>query len=270
VPVDFAFQANGAIRGGIAAGGPAGDRDRIAFHDLAGAVGFGTGPDGLPGSPLVSVHLTGAEVRRVMEVSVLLSGVLGDSYFLQLSGARVRYSPQRAVALRVPIRGTPIPTGRAVLSATRSTPGKEVPLLRGDTTLYHVVTDRYVASFLPVVGQVVPSFSVVPKDREGRPIVDLDRAIVRRDGAELKVWHAVLEHAAAAPRIPPRYAAAEGRLRAVWTVPPWVWGLLLLAALGAGGAAVLRRRAPSRALGGRGQQTSTLDGYPPPSSGESP
>lgn len=221
--VDFAFQANGVIRGSLPAGEAEWNRGAVSFYDLAGSVGIGAGPDSLPGYPLVSVRLTGDEVRRVMEVSVLLSRLLGSSYFLQLSGARVRYSPERAVLARIPVKGTPIPTGRAVLSAEREGAEGWVPLEKGDTALYHVVTDRYVASFLPVVGRVVPSFAVVPKDRAGRALADVDGAIVRRGGAELKVWQAVLEHAAAEPRIPARYAAPAGRLTAVRTIPLGVW-----------------------------------------------
>jgi 5'-nucleotidase / UDP-sugar diphosphatase len=229
-PVDVAFQASGQIRGDLVPGASDWNRGAVSAYDLASTVGLGTGPDGAPGYPMVSVWLTGDEVRRVLEVSVLLSGLMGSSYFLQVSGLEARYDPRRAVLGRIPVRGTPIPTGRAVLSAERvGDDGGRGPLSRGDTTLYHVVTDRYVASFLPMVGRVVPRFLVEPKTRDGSPIADLDDAIVRRDGRELKVWQAVLEHAGAQPAGPggepwiaERYAAPEGRLVATRGVPLWL------------------------------------------------
>lgn len=257
-PVDFAFQANGNIRGDMVAGRAPWSRGGITAFDLAGAVGLGAGPDGLPGYPLITVWLTGDEVIRALEVSALLSQLLGNPYYLQVSGLRARYDPGRAILARIPVRGTPIPTGRAVLAAERETPDGPVPLARGDERLYRVVADRYVAGFLPMVGRLVPRLAIVPKDRDGRPIEDLDAAIVYRDGRELKVWQAVLEYAAAqppgedgVPRIPAGYAAPAGRLEVVDGPPIWAWpaaglglaGLLL----GGVGAMVRKRRRTARA-----------------------
>src|SRR5690606_23940872 len=143
------------------------------------------------------------------------------------------------------------------ISAEREPPDGPVPLARGDGRLYRVVTDRYVAGFLPMVGRLVPRLTIVPKDRDGQPIEDLDAAIVYRDGRELKVWQAVLEYAATqppdedgVPRIPARYAAPEGRLESVDGPPIWAWpaaglglaGLLL----GGVGMAVGKRRRVTR------------------------
>jgi 5'-nucleotidase / UDP-sugar diphosphatase len=238
LPVDFAFQASGLIRADLAPGGAAANQGEIAFFDLARALGMGFGPDSLPGYPLVSVHLTGDEVRRVLEVSVLLSEMMGRSYFLQVSGLRARYDPRRALWGRIPFRGTPLPSGRAVLSAERLTSAGPVPLRRGDGELYHVVTDLYVASFLPMIGRVVPGLAVVPKDRGGAPIAEIESAIVRHQGEELKIWQAALEHALAqppgadgVPQMAARYAGTEGRLERARGTPLLLWPALALAAL---------------------------------------
>jgi 5'-nucleotidase / UDP-sugar diphosphatase len=244
LPVDFAFQANGVIRGDLPAGTGGGRSGEMVFHDLGSAVGMGRGPDGTPGYPLVAVWLTGEEVRRVLEISVLLSELLRNSYFLQASGVHMEYDPRRAILFRIPFRGTPIPTGRAVRSARRVTGDGGVPLLRGDTALYHVVTDYYVASFLPMVGDMLPRLALVPRDRHGRPVADMAEAVIRRDGRELKTWQAVLEHAGG-QAIPDRYAAPEGRLVQVRVMPLWLLpalALLLLAVLTGGLLAGRRRR----------------------------
>lgn len=254
IPVDFAFQATGNLRGDIVPGGGGG---RIVLHDLVSVISLGSGPDGSPGYPIISVWLTGDEVRRVLELSILLSEVLGGSYFLQVSGLRARYDPGRAVLFRVPFAGIPIPTGRAVLSAERDSSGTPVPMERGDERLYHVVTDRYVAAFLPMVGELVPRLAVVPKDARGAPIADIDRAIVHREGQPLAAWQSVLEYAAAQPmdstrhpRIPERYAAPAGRLSRERGVPLWIFPVLALIALVGGLVALIvrirRRRRAAR------------------------
>jgi 5'-nucleotidase / UDP-sugar diphosphatase len=255
--VDFVFQANGVIRGDLVPGAAGAVRGAVTAYDLARVVGMGAGPDGLPGYPLVSLRLTGAEVRSALEVSVLLSGLMGNSYFLQVSGLRAAYDPARAVWLRLPVRGTPLPAGRALLSAEREADAGWLPLERGDTALYHVVTDRYVASFLPMVGRVVPRFEIAPKDAAGAPLAEIDAAIVRRDGRELKVWQAVLEHLAAGPPvadgrqwIDARYAAPEGRLvqqrgTPLLLLPAVAVALLLALAIG-----LLLRRRRGRAAAG--------------------
>ena len=242
-PVDFAFQANGVIRGDMVHGTMPGGEGHVVAYDLAGVVGMGAGLGDGPGYPLVSVWLTGQDVRRVLEVGVLLSELLRDSYYLQASGLRMRYDPRRAILFRVPFRGTPIPTGRAVLEAERQTPdGSFVPLERNDDRLYHVVTDRYVASFLPVVGQMLPRLAITARDADGRPIHDLDDAIIRRDGLELAVWTAVLDYATTQPpgpdglpRIDDRYARTEGRLVIARATPilllPTIAGAIAIAAL---------------------------------------
>jgi 5'-nucleotidase / UDP-sugar diphosphatase len=260
--VDFAFQANGVMRADLVIGTEPPRRGDIALYDLASAVGMGAGPAGDAGYPLVSVWLTGDEVRRVLEISVLLSELLRNSYYLQPSGLRMRYDPGRAVLFRVPFRGTPIPTGRAVLGAERETPRGYVPLERGDSALYHVVTDYYVASFLPMVGRMLPSLALVPKDRAGNAIAEIDDAVVLRDGRELKTWQAVLEYAMSqppggdgAPHIAAAYAEPQGRLQQARGFPLGVAAggavLLLLAAIAAAAVLLIRRRSTGRAASAR-------------------
>ena len=240
-PVHFAFQANGNLRGQVEPGGGGENGGRITLQDLASVIPMGSARDGTPGYPILAVWLTGEEVRRVLELSVLLSEVLGGQYFLQVSGLRARYDPGRAAWFRIPFSGTPIPSGRAVLEAERDSAGTWVPLERGDGRLYHVVTDRYVAAFLPMVGRLVPGIAVVPKRADGTPFQDIDDATVTRDGRALAVWQAVLEHAAAQPTIPLRYASAEGRLTVARGVPLWILPLAVLFAIVAGVAWVVVR-----------------------------
>lgn len=230
--VDVAAQANGAIRANILPGQMDWNEGEITFYDLTMAAGLGSGDDGNPGYPLVSFYVTEDEIRRAMEVSVLLSGLMGDAYFLQFSGVRKIYNPDRAVLFHIPFSGTPIPTSRAVLSAELELPDGEVRRIRkGSEELLHVVSDYYIAGFLPMVGDVVPNLAIELRDETGTPI-ELDEAIIERNGAQLKVWQALLEYAMShemgddgLPVIPERYEEPEGRLTITYTLPLWIWPL---------------------------------------------
>ena len=222
-PVDVAFLANGVIRGAVAAG-------PVPFYYIASHTGLGSGPDFTPGYPLVSVYLTGTELRRVLEITLLLSHLRGDMYYLQVSGLRYEYDIDRMIWGRIPFSGTPVPATKAVLNAWRMTPEGEIPLNWDDARLYHVVTDYYNASFLPFVGTILPQLKLEFKDESGNP-VDIDDRIVRRDGRPYKVWQAVAEQAMRAPSVPSAYAKTFQRQIPVdgpslWRLPLTVAGLL--------------------------------------------
>ncbi len=251
--VDFALQANGSIRGSINPGTMPHAFGQISIYDLAELIGLGIGPDGDAGYPIVSVYLTGEEMRRVLEVAALLSEMLGDTYFLQFSGLRYDYNPNNAVLFTIPIIDQPLPStmifpSGAVISAERySGEGRQVdddslyvPLERGDEELYCLVTDTYILSFLPMVGEMMPQLDLVLKDSAGNPVPDdqLDSLIVYTDGQELKVWATVLEYAASQPQGPSGlpeievyYAATAGRINQVWSIPLVTWPLLILLAI---------------------------------------
>lgn len=262
--VDLAFQANGVIRGSIEPGSTSWSEDQVSFYDLADLVGLGSGPDNRGGYPLVSVYFTGEELRRIFEVQVLLGEMMGDTYYLQISGGRLTFDKNRAILFTVPFIDQPVPTALlplpvgAVLSGELYTgqgvqddnDENYVPVKKGDETLYHVVTDYYIASFLPMVGELLPSLELVLKDKNGEPIdIDnLEDAIIYRDGRELKVWQAVIEFASSQPldsqgnpRIPEYYSATAGRLNQQGTIPLMIWPVLVILLI-AGGIVLLRRR----------------------------
>lgn len=227
--VDFVFQASGVIRGDLTPGTHPNNKGALTFYDVVSQVGLGSGPDDLPGYPMVSVYFTGEEIRRVLEITVLLSELMGSTYFLQNSRLLVDYDPSRAVYFRIPFRGTPIPSGKAVLDARMYTgegrqtnnPDDYVSLRKGDQTLYHVVSDLYNASFLPMVGEILPSLGLVMKDEIGNP-VKLEDRIIYYNGGEAKVWEAVvaylMDHPAGESGLPvlnADYAHVEGRMNLV-------------------------------------------------------
>jgi 5'-nucleotidase / UDP-sugar diphosphatase len=114
------------------------------------------------------------------------------------------------------------------------------PLEHGDEELYCLVTDAYVVSFLPLVGELMPQLNLVLKDSEGNPVAEdqLDSLIVYSEGQELKVWAAVLEYAASQPvgasgfpEIDSYYASTAGRINPTGSFPLVIWPLLILVVL---------------------------------------
>lgn len=221
--VDVAFMANGVIRGSFPAG-------PIPFYDLASYVGLGSGPDDSPGYPLVSAYFTGTEIRRILEITILLSQARGDTYYLQVSGLKYEFDADRAIWFRIPFKGTPIPSAMAVSKAWCVTADGEEELTWEDDRLYHVVTDYYNASFLPFVGEVVPSLKLVIKDENGNP-VSLDDRVIYRDGKPYKVWQAVADYAMKNPVMPASYQAQFQRQIPVDKLHMMVWVWLGLGAL---------------------------------------
>ena len=258
-PIDFAIQANGSIRGSITPGVMAHSMGKVSFYDLAELIGLGQGPDGKAGYPVVIAYLTGEEVYRALEVAVLLSEMMGDTYFLQFSGLRYDFNPQNAILLTVPFIDLPIPTTRAVISAEhyggagrQGFDDTDYELLeRGDEGLYALVTDSYILSFLPMVGEMLPQLDIVLKDNEGNPVADedLDQLIVYVDGEELKVWQTVIEYAdsqpagdSGFPEMDPYYAALGNRINPASSFPLIAWPLIALALLIIAIALLIRRR----------------------------
>ena len=237
-PVDIAVQANGAIRSNIEPGTEVWNNGKITFYDMMMAFGLGSGDDGSPGYPVVSFFLTEAEVRNALEVSVLLSELIGDNYFMQFSGLNMMYNPDRAVLFRVPFTGTPVPSSRSILRAELVNGEEVTPIRKDSENLIHVATDYYIASFLPMVGERLPDLSITLRDENGRAI-SLDEAVVMDGDQQLKVWRSVLEYTHSfeknednIPVVPQRYEVPEGRLSVTFTLPLWIWPLAAIVLLG--------------------------------------
>ncbi len=220
-PVHAVFQANGMLRGDLTPGSTAWSDEHVSFYDLVSLIGLGSGPDGKAGYPLVSLYLTGSEIRRILEISVLLSELMGDTYYLQVSGVRMKYDPSRAILFTVPFIDQPVPSTRSVLAAELySRESEEVtPLKRNDNTLYHVISDYYLVAFLPMVGELLPSLTIEIKDWKGNPVENIDDTIIYREGRELKLWEAVVDYSASHPRdssgfprMPDEYRGTSDRL----------------------------------------------------------
>jgi len=144
------------------------------------------------------------------------------SHFLQFSGARITYNPNRMVFDRV----TRIELGN-------EEDGYAPPdYAKSNTTLIRVAADIYNATFLKVVGDFTwHVLEIVPKDKDGNPITDLATARIDADKdipgiQELKEYMSVLKYIQNFPDttgnglsdIPEKYSGPLGRnvIEASW------------------------------------------------------
>ena len=256
-PVDLAIQANGVIRGDIVPGTMEWSRNKVSFMDLVTIAGLGSGPDNKAGYPMVSIWLTAEEIYSVFEIAALLSQLMGDTYFLQISGMKYHYDPGKATWLTIPFLNLPVPAYRSV-KEVYVYDGKGIQnddgyylLDKNDDRLYHLVADHYLTSFLPMIGEILPKLKLVLKNSEGEPL-ELDQTIIASEGREFKVWEAVARYAASfekgeseLPQIPDQYRDTQNRINPGKGIPLYVWsyaGLIaVIVGLGLGVSWVVRK-----------------------------
>ncbi|MBN2225083.1 MAG: bifunctional metallophosphatase/5'-nucleotidase [Deltaproteobacteria bacterium] len=209
--VSISIQSNGLIRNDILMG-KTGD---IAATDLFNVVPLGIGSDGTMAYPLVTFYLYGSEIKKAMEVPTSIYPLKGSDYFLQFSGLKVTYNPHRMIFDRV----------TEILIEDEN--GNYVPLDWSDDnkTLYKITSNYYNSTFIKVVGNFTNNIlTMVPKDREGKPIEDLTEYRVDADPntpgiQEMKDWTALTAYVATfedtdgdgTPNIPERYREPAGR-----------------------------------------------------------
>jgi len=183
----------------------------ITGNDVFSVLSLGVGPDGKPGYPLVSVWLTGREIRRLFEVETTVAPGNEDAH-LQVAGAKVRYNPRRIPFDRV--TGLEIAEGDGTLKPVEP------------DRLYRVVANLYMARMIGYVSKA--SYGILklePKDAEGKPRTDLENLIIDGDPSapgvqEIKEWAALAAYLKTFPdtdgngvsNIPASYAVSAGRL----------------------------------------------------------
>jgi len=210
--VTVGVMSNGLIRDAVRKG-LTGD---LALCDVFRAVPLGIGLDGSMGYPLLTVYLYASEVKKALEVLTSIYPIKGSDFFLQISGIKFTYNPNRMIFDRV--------TDVWIENEN----GDYIPLntSRSNKSLYRVGADFYNASFLKYVGDfTMQILKIVPKDKAGSPIDDLKTALVDADHEapgvqELKEWSAFVDYIRSfpdkdgdgLPEIADRYRQKEGRI----------------------------------------------------------
>lgn len=177
IPIAAAIVPNGTIRGTILEGD-------ITTADAFSISSLGIGADQIPGYPLISVYLTGKELKTACEVDASITPLMGDAQ-LYMSGVDFTFNPNRLIFNKV------------VESNLVNSEGTTAEI--DDTKLYRVVVNLYSAQMLSVVGdKSYGLMSIVPKTKDGTPISDYEAQIIYNseggNKSELKEWLAVVKY----------------------------------------------------------------------------
>lgn len=198
-PVDVAIVPSGCVRDTFATGD-------ITVEDVFNAYSLGIGLDGVPGYPLISIYLTGAELKTGAEIDASVSDFM-NSARLYLSGFNFTYNPHRILLNKV--------TDSCLIDEA----GNRLEI--EDDKLYHIVCDLYSGQMLGAVTDVSYGIlSVRPKFADGTPIDNIEDAIIKTaDGKEIKAWAAIAGYLESfedtdgdgIANVPQSYASPQGR-----------------------------------------------------------
>ncbi len=199
-PVTVALVPSGTIRGSFVKGD-------ITVADAFSVSSLGIGPDNISGYPLISVYLTGKELRTACEVDASIAPIMNTAQ-LYMSGLNFTFNPNRLIFNKVTNTSMQKPDGTL----------EEI----NNTKLYRVVAGLYSAQMLSVVSE--KSFgllSIVPKRKDGTPITDFEAQIITDTTSghnnEVKEWLAIAEYlkssdqANGVPQVPQYYIETHGR-----------------------------------------------------------
>lgn len=172
-PVDVAVVPSGTVRDTYAKG-------EITVESVYDSFSLGIGKDGLAGYPLISAYLTGKELKLVAEIDASISDFMTTAR-LYCSGLNFTFNPHRMILNKVTDCYL---TGQD---------GKREEIQ--DDKLYHVVTDLYTGQMLGSVMDISYGLlSIIPKDKEGNPIEDLEEYAIMEENQELKAWVAIARY----------------------------------------------------------------------------
>ena len=193
-PVDVALTASGVIRDTFHKG-------QITVSQVFNVASLGIGADGVPGYPLISVYLTGKDLKNAIEVDASVPPLMSAAQ-LFYSGVKYSFNTNRMIFDKVDY-----------VELVRKD-GVTEPIV--DDQLYHVVTGLYIGQMLGAVEDT--SFgilTVTPRDAQGNPIaVDQLEDYILHDaqGAEVKEWQAVAGYLESmGGEMDPKYGQTDGR-----------------------------------------------------------
>lgn len=198
-PVDVAVVPAGVIRDTYAKG-------NVTTENVFNSFSLGIGQDGIAGYPLISIYLTGAELKIATEIDASISGFMSSAR-LYTDGLYWNYNPNRMILNKV--------TDVYLCDVNE----KRVEI--EDDKLYRVVTDFYTSQMLGGVTDLSYGLlSVVPKFADGTPVENYEDAVILTgEGKELKAWVMIAEYMSSFEdtdgdgigNVPQKYATKEGR-----------------------------------------------------------
>jgi len=197
IPVDVAIVPVGIIRSTL-------NQGDIHVRDAYEILSLGIGEDGISGYPLISVYLTGAELRMVAEIDASLSDLMSGTK-LYWSGLYSEFNPHRMILNRV--------VDVKLIGEDGSLKDLD------DKKLYRVVAGLYSGQMLGAVESMSKGLlQLKPKDKDGNPLESFSSVIIKnQSGMEVKEWYAFADYLSSFEKtdgistIPAKYAKSEGR-----------------------------------------------------------
>lgn len=196
-PISFAVAPDGVIRGVLRQG-------EVTASQAFDILSLGSGADGSPGYPLVSVYLTGKDMKNVFEVDASISALM-PAATLYGAGSWWHYNPNRMFLDKV-----------TECQASDGYGGEAGPF--ADDKLYRVVADLYSGQMLAAVkDKSFGLLSITPRDRNGDPVTNFEDHIIHdSQGRELKAWQAFATYLDKQESVTPTDPAAVKR-----AIPSW-------------------------------------------------
>ena len=188
--VDLALTATGVIRGSIPIG-------NVTVSDVFNAASLGVGTEG----ELLSIYLTGADLRNVIELDASLQPLMPSAQ-LFMSGVEYSFNRYRMIFNKVDY------------AMLRNDDGTLTEI--EDDKLYHVVAGSYMGQMLGSVEETsMGIISITPRDENGNPIVGNDifnYAVKDENGNPVKEWYAIASYLKEMDgEMDENYASPDGR-----------------------------------------------------------
>jgi 5'-nucleotidase/UDP-sugar diphosphatase len=175
---DITMIASGLIRENMLKG-------KMGFQtapDIFRIVSLGKGNDEIPGYPVSRLYITARELKKLMEVLLLMQGT-SDDYFFFFSGIKVYYHPKKLLLHKI---------------QKIELDGKVLDVSKSNHQLYSISSNAYLLNFIGLVQKYSHGLvKLVPKNSEGIPYGNMQEAIIdfddTKDGIqEGKEWLALI------------------------------------------------------------------------------
>jgi 5'-nucleotidase len=177
---DFSLVASGTIREDL----PKGLKGVLTVPDVFRVMSLGQGFDEVPGYPLAKIYITANEVKKLMEILVMSRAKGGDGY-IYFSGIKTTINSDKGFLKKV---------------QKIEINGKEVDYSKKNPQLFSITANTYLLSFIGRIKKMSHGLvKVTPKDKNGKPVLDMKNQLIDIDPDKLgvqeaKEWIALIEY----------------------------------------------------------------------------
>ncbi|MBN2275066.1 MAG: bifunctional metallophosphatase/5'-nucleotidase [Bacteroidales bacterium] len=193
-----------------------GTTGKQSVADIFRVVSLGSGNDDIPGYPLARIHVTGKELKGIMEILYMAPSSSRDNY-IYFGGLRATYDPERGLLKKI----TSIETGDDEKGYT------PVDWSKQNNKLYSITANTYLLEFVGIIKKLSKGLvKVTLKNEKGEPIQSIREAVIDADTnmngiQEIKDWKALIwylqqqqdSNGNGIPEIPEYYRTGSPRLQ---------------------------------------------------------